>query len=364
MKFVDLSLEHKLIAKKIQFNIEQTLESNIFINGAQVELLEERLAQYVGTKHCIGVSSGTDALVIALMAIGVGRDDEVITTPFSFIATSSAILLVGAKPVYVDIEPSSYNIDPTKIEQVITKKSKAIIPVNLYGQPADYDSINSVAKAYNLKVIEDGAQSFGATYKGCRSLGLSTIGAASFYPSKPLGCYGDGGGLFTNDDNLAAAAKSIRNHGQEGNYNHVRLGLNGRLDAIQAAVLLAKLDIIDEIVALRNEKGAYYSERLANFVLPPKVAKYNSHVYGQYTVKTDKREQLAQFLKNENIPTAIHYPVPIHLQPMFKMLGYMPNDFPVSEESAKKVLSLPFGPYISRADQDCLIAKIEEFFNR
>ena len=330
--------------------------------GPEIAELEEKLAAYVGVKHCITASSGTDTLLIALMSLGIGPGDEVITSPFTFIATGEMIALAGATPVFVDIDQRTYNIDPTLIEAAITSRTKAIVPVSLYGQCADFDAINVVASKYNLPVIEDGAQSFGATYKGRRSCGLSTIGSTSFFPSKPLGCYGDGGALFTNDDGLAKVAREIRIHGQDRRYHHPRIGINGRMDTIQAAVLLAKLEIFDEEVAARDRIGSQYSELLnsANHsaftvhrspLITPYIEPHNTSVYAQYTVQVVNREAVQEKFQEKGIPSAVHYPVPLHLQPVFAGLGHKIGGFPVSEAASERVVSLPMHPYLSERDQ-------------
>ena len=308
MQFIDLKTQQLKIKDQIDKNIHRVLEHGKYIMGPEVVELEERLADFVGVQHAIGVSSGTDALLIAMMALGIGRDDEVITTPFSFIATAETIALLGAKPVFVDICPDTYNIDPTLIEAAITAQTRAIMPVSLYGQCADFDAINTIANRYGLPVIEDGAQSLGATYKGQQSCGLSTIGCTSFFPSKPLGAYGDAGACFTNDGNLAKLMREIRVHGQDQRYHHPRIGINGRIDSIQAAVLLAKLEIFPEEVTQRGEAGANYSKLILELcpdVTPPHIADGNSSVYAQYTILVKNREATQEKLKAAEVPTAV-----------------------------------------------------------
>ena len=349
MQFIDLKAQYKSIEENINQRIKAVLEHGRFIMGPEVAELEARLAQYVGVKHCIGVASGTDALLVAMMALGVGAGDEVITTPFTFVATAETIALLGAKPVFVDVRPDTYNIVPELIEDAITEKTKAIIPVSLYGQCADFDEINEIAVRHGIPVIEDGAQSFGATYKGRKSCALSTIGCTSFFPSKPLGAYGDGGACFTDDDEFAKAMREIRVHGQDRRYHHPRVGVNGRLDTIQAAVLLAKMDIFEEEVALRAEVGARYTELFAGAdVIPPYIESFNTSVYAQYTIQVDDREAVQAKLKEMDIPTAVHYPVPLHMQPAFEDRE---NAFPVAEALAKRVISLPMHPRLSLEDQ-------------
>ncbi|WP_019898721.1 DegT/DnrJ/EryC1/StrS family aminotransferase [Methylotenera mobilis] len=347
--FIDLKSQYKNIEDNVKARINKVLEHGQYVMGPEVAELESKLAEYVGVKHCIGASSGTDTLMIAMMALGIGAGDEVITSPFTFIATGEMIALLGAKPVFVDIDPQTYNIDPAKIEAAITPKTKAIMPVSLYGQCADFDAINAIADKHGLPVIEDAAQSFGATYKGKKSCALSTIGSTSFFPSKPLGAYGDGGALFTNDDALAKVMREIRAHGQEKHYYHARLGVNGRLDTIQAAVLLAKMDIFPEEVIARNTIAGKYNELLKNHVTTPYVESFNASVYAQYTILVDGRSAVQQKLKDLGVPTAVHYPIPLNLQPVFAHMNQSEGSFPISESIAKRVMSLPMSPYLSDA---------------
>ena len=356
--FIDLATQQERIKPDLDRRIQAVLKHGQYIMGPEVRELEEKLANYVGVKHCITASSGTDTLLIALMALGIGPGDEVITSPFTFIATGEMIALTGANPVFVDIDPKTYNIDPAKIEAAITSKTKAIMPVSLYGQCADFDAINVIANNYNLPVIEDGAQSFGATYKGRRSCGLSTIGSTSFFPSKPLGCYGDGGALFTNDEILAKAMREIRSHGQDRRYHHPRLGVNGRLDTLQAAVMLAKMELFDEEVIARAQIGARYSELLHGAVVTPFVSPENTSVYAQYTVQIDNRELVQKKLADIGVPTAVHYPVPLHLQPVFAFLGHGEGSFPVAEAAAKRVMSLPMHPYLTDNELVFIASKV------
>ncbi len=349
--FIDLAAQQAVIRPSVEQGIEKVLRHGRYIMGPEVAELEERLADFVGVQHAIGVSSGTDALLIAMMALGIGRDDEVITTPFSFIATAETIALLGAKPVFVDICPNTYNIDPALIEAAITSRTKAIMPVSLYGQCADFDAINAIAERHGLPVIEDGAQSFGATCKGRQSCGLSTIGCTSFFPSKPLGGYGDGGACFTNDDALAKAMREIRLHGQDRRYHHPLIGINGRLDTLQAAVLLAKLDIFPDEVKARAEIGARYSEKLKDVVSVPFIEPHNTSVYAQYTIQVDARDAVLAQLKAAGIPTAVHYPVPLNRQPALQC----GERFEQSEYAANRVMSLPMHPYFSESDQDRVI---------
>ena len=308
-------------------------------------------------KHCIAVASGTDALLIALMALGIGAGDEVITTPFTFIATGETIALLGAKPVFVDIDRRMYNLDPSFLESAITPKTRVILPVSLYGQCADMDAINAVAAKNGIPVIEDACQSFGATYHGRKSCALSTVGCTSFFPSKPLGCYGDGGACFTDKDDLATRIRQIRVHGQDRRYHHALLGINGRMDTLQAAILLAKLEVFADEVDARNRIGVRYGELLHGAVETPSVDPHNTSVYAQYTVQVDKREAVQEKLREEGIPTAVHYPVPLHLQPVFAGLNLPEGSFPVAEAAAKRVLSLPMHPYLAE-DELVRIASI------
>ncbi|MEA3274304.1 MAG: DegT/DnrJ/EryC1/StrS family aminotransferase [Pseudomonadota bacterium] len=348
MNFVDLKAQYSRIQDDVQARIQAVLEHGRYVMGPEITDLEERLAEMVGVRHCIGVSSGTDALLIAMMALDIGPGDEVITTPFTFIATGEMIALIGAKPVFVDIDAETYNIDSEQIETAITARTKAILPVSLYGQCADMDAINAIAGRHGIPVIEDGAQSLGATYKGRPSCGLSTMGCTSFFPSKPLGAYGDGGACFTDDDDLAVALRQIRDHGQDRRYHHIRLGLNGRLDSIQAAVLLAKLPVFPDEVAARVRIGARYSELLADApCVTPYVEPHNTSVYAQYTLRVDARETFIDGLRQRDIPTAVHYPVPLNLQPIFESAGQPRGTLPVAEETARQVVSLPMHPYLS-----------------
>lgn len=364
MDFIDLKSQYRRIQASVNARIQKVLEHGQYVLGPECTELEAQLAKYVGTKHCIAASSGTDTLLIALMALDIGPGDEVITSPFTFIATGEVIALAGARPVFVDIEARTYNLDPALLEQAITPRTKAILPVSLYGQCADFDVINAIAKKHSIPVIEDGAQSFGALYKGKRSCGLSDIGSTSFFPSKPLGGYGDGGALFTNDDALAKLMREIRVHGQDKRYHHPRLGLNGRLDSLQAAILLAKMEIFEDEVQARSRLGARYSTLLAaafagqSTIVTPAVEAHNLSVYAQYTLEVPNRTQFEERMKAQGIPTAVHYPVPLHQQPVFDHLGYKTGDFPVSELIASRVVSLPMHPYLTDAQQQQVVAAV------
>lgn len=352
--FIDLKAQQRAIRPQLEKNIHQVLAHGRYIMGPEVAQLETRLAEFVGVKHCIAVSSGTDSLLIAMMALGIGPGDEVITTPFTFIATGEMIALLGAKPVFVDIDPLTCNIDATKIEAAITPRTKAIMPVSLFGQCADMDAIQVIADQHALPIIEDGAQSFGAIYKGRKSCGLSTIGSTSFFPSKPLGCYGDGGALFTQDDDLAKAMREIHVHGQDRRYHHPRIGVNGRIDALQAAVVLAKLDRFEWEITERQKVAARYMQLFkeeAGDVQLPHINPDHTSVFAQFTVQSDQREAQLAKLKAQHIPTAVHYPVPLHLQPAFAPFGYQQGDLPNAERCAQRVFSLPMGPDLSEAHQ-------------
>ena len=363
MEFIDLKAQQQRIRPELDRRMLAVLEHGRFVMGPEVKELEERLAGYVGARHCVGVSSGTDGLLIALMALGIGPEDEVITTPFSFIATAEVIRLLGAKPVFVDIVPRTYNIDPTRIESAITDRTRAIMPVSLYGQCADFDAINAIAERHDLPVIEDAAQSFGATYKGRRSCSLSTIGVTSFFPSKPLGCYGDGGACFTDDDTLAERMRQIRVHGQDRRYHHPIVGLNGRLDTLQAAILLAKLEIFDDEIARRQAIAERYSRLLAHSLAafhPPCIASGYTSAFAQYTISVPARDALRNGLRERGIPTAVHYPTPLHLQPAFADLGIRAGDMPAAERASEEVLSLPMHPYLEESDQDRVVEAVTQ----
>ncbi len=355
LPFIDLKSQYEAHKDTINAAILNVLDSTQFIMGQEVKTLEEKLAHFCGTKHALACSSGTDALLLALMAYDIGPGDEVITSPFTFIATAEVIAFLRATPVFVDIDPVSYNMNPSLLEAAITPKTKAIMPVSLYGQCPDMDAINAIAQKHGIPVIEDGAQSFGATYKGKKSCALSTIGCTSFFPSKPLGCYGDGGAIFTDDDALAKKMRILLNHGQEERYKHEYVGINGRLDTIQAAVLNVKLDYFDAEITARERIGARYSALLQQSVITPVVGEGYSSVYAQYSVRVPNRERVAKTLNEAGIPTAIHYPIPLHLQPAFTYLGYKEGDFPVSETVAKEIMSLPMSPFLTHEQQDMVV---------
>ncbi len=351
MEFIDLKSQQKRIRDRIDQRISAVLDHGNYIMGPEVAELEKRLADYVGVKHCIGAASGTDTLLIAMMALGVAAGDEVITVPYTWISTAEMIVLIGAKPVFVDIDPHTWNLDATKLEAAITPRTKAIMPVGIYGQVADMTAINEIAARHNLPVIEDAAQSFGATHHGKRSCALSTIGSTSFFPSKPLGCYGDGGALFTDDDDLAQTMRQIRVHGQARKHHHPILGINGRLDTLQAAILLEKLEIFDEEIERRQQVAAAYSERLSGLgLILPHIAEGNTSVYAQYTILSSRRSHASAVMADMGVPSVSYYAVPLHLQPVFQWLGHCVGDFPIAERVASEGLSLPMNPYLSEDD--------------
>lgn len=359
MKFIDLETQASRLEQKLFQRFKNVLAHSAYVMGPEVDELEEKLADFVGVQQAITVSSGTDALLIALMALGVGRGDEVITTPFSFFATAEVILLLGAKPIFVDIDPYTYNINPNLIELAITEKTKAIMPVSLYGQCADMDAINAIASKYNIPVVEDAAQSFGASYKGRKSCSLTHIACTSFFPSKPLGCYGDGGACFTNDANLADIMRNLRVHGQSERYYHTRLGINGRFDTLQAAFLLEKLSIFEEEIALRQEVASVYDKLLPQNIKRPYIEDYNLSVFAQYTIEVENRSFIQDKLQEQGIPTAVHYPQGLHQQPIVKELSPSWQVFLHTDFAARRVISLPMHPYLSLAEQEKVCAALD-----
>jgi UDP-2-acetamido-2-deoxy-ribo-hexuluronate aminotransferase len=354
--FIDLKTPYRALRESIDARMKAVLEHGQYIMGPEVLELEERLARYTGAAHCVTCASGTEALLIALMALDVKAGDEVITTPFTFVATAEVVVLAGATPVFVDVEPDTCNIDAAKIEAAITPRTRAIMPVALYGQPADMDEINAVAARHSLPVIEDAAQSFGATYRQRASCNLSTIGCTSFFPSKPLGCYGDGGALFTNDDALAQAMREIRVHGQPERYVHTRVGVGGRMDTLQCAVLLAKFERFDWEVTRRREIGARYSELLKAIpgIRVLELRPDRTSVYAQYTILAEDRGRVETALRARGVPTAIHYPIPLHRQPAYRQYG-LEARLPVSDDLADHVISLPMYPDLDPALQDDIV---------
>ena len=359
MQFIDLKTQQLRIKDKIDANIQKVLAEGCYIKGPEVSELETRLAEFTGAKHCITVGNGTDALQIAQMALDVGFGDEVITPGFTYVATAETPAVLGAYPKFVDIKADSYNLDDTKLEDAITDKTKAIIPVSLYGQCADFDEINAIANKRNIPVIEDAAQSFGATYKGKKSCNLSTIATTSFFPSKPLGCYGDGGAIFTSDDDLALKMRQIAVHGQDKKYHHKYVGINSRLDTIQAAVLLAKMDVFEEELEMRQDVATRYNELLrnSNITSTPYIADHNISAWAQYTIEVDNRDAVQEQLRAEGIPTMVYYPVPLNHQRGFTDFAC---DLVVGDIASKRVLSLPFSPYISKEDQGEVVLKLSK----
>lgn len=360
INFIDLPAQYRAYKEEIDREIGEVLSSAQFIGGPKLATFETSLGAYTGAAHAIGCSSGTDALLLALMALDVKQGDEIVTTPFSFIATAEVIAFLGAKAVFVDIDDATYNINSALIEDALTERTKAIIPVSLYGQCSDMDAINAIAAKHNLPVIEDAAQSFGATYKGRKSCNLSTIGCTSFFPSKPLGAYGDGGAVFTNDDVLAEKIRMLLNHGQNARYKHRYIGINGRLDALQAAVLNVKLAHFDDEVAARDRIGSAYSVMLEGTgIVTPYVAPENSSVYAQYSIRVKARDALVKAMSAQEIPTAVHYPMPLHLQEAFAPLGYTPGDFPVAERVSDEIMSLPMSPYLREEEQALIVQTLK-----
>lgn len=386
ISFVDLAAQQKQIYPELENRIKKVLSHGKYIMGPEVTELEEKLAEFVGVKHAISCSSGTDALLMALMADGVGPGDAVFTTPFTFIATAEVIDLLGATPVFVDIDSRTFNIDPSQLEAAIKAvkendpsiyplprtfefqlasrnqqlSPKTIIPVDLFGLPADYERINAIAKGHKLLVLEDGAQSFGATYRGGKACALADIAATSFFPAKPLGCYGDGGAVLTDNDHLAAKIKSIRLHGKGiEKYDNVRIGVNGRLDTLQAAILLEKLRLFPQEVKERNRVAARYSQGLKDLVEVPFVPEGVTSVWAQYSVLSDQKESLQTALKENGIPTAVYYPKPLHLQTAFSSLGYKEGAFPVSEKASQMIFSLPMHPYLKNEQIERIVEVIK-----
>lgn len=362
MEFIDLKTQYDALRGQISARIQKVLDHGQYIMGPEVEELESRLAQYTGARYCITVASGTEALLIALMALGIRPGDEVITTPFTFVATAEVIALLGARPVFVDIQPDTCNIEPALIESAITRRTRAIIPVSLYGQPADMDEINAIAARHAIPVIEDAAQSFGAQYNGRFSCNLSAIGCTSFFPSKPLGCYGDGGAIFTSDPDLATAMREIRVHGQEKRYHHTRIGVGGRMDTLQCAVVLAKLGRFEWEVQQRGRIGARYQELIVDLTSRVDlltVRPDRTSVYAQFTVLVESRAAVQQALKDRGVPTAIHYPTPLHMQPAYEHFA-SPSSCPNSRSLAQRVLSLPMHPEMTETTLRRIAVALDE----
>lgn len=361
MQFIDLKAQYNLIKNSIDSRIHAVLEHGRYINGPEITELESKLAEFTGTKHCIACSSGTDALLIPLMALGIGKNDAVFTTPFTFIASAEVILLAGATPVFVDIDRETYNMDPDKLDEAIQKvkaegklNPKVVIPVDLFGLPANYARIEEIACNNEMIVLEDAAQGFGGNINLKRSGSFGFVASTSFFPAKPLGCYGDGGAIFTNDDDLNAKMLSIRNHGSgDIAYSHVRVGLNGRLDSIQAAVLLGKLEIFEEELEKRNYVANLYSSKLKSRFVTPTIPDGYFSAWAQYCILADNSEHRAKCrnrLQEQGIPTAVYYPISLHLQKAFEFLDYKKGDFPISEEMNERIFALPMHPYLTEEE--------------
>ena len=345
--FANLQYQYKLYKDEIDEAIHNVLDKSNYIMGNEVTELESSLEEFTGASHAITCSSGTDALLLAMMALDIKPGDEIITTPFTFIATAETIALMGAIPVFVDIDEKTYNIDPSKIEEAITDKTKVIMPVSLYGQPADIETIQTIASKHNLKLIIDGAQSFGSTYKGKTDSNLGDISTTSFFPAKPLGCFGDGGAVFTNDDALAEKMKSLRVHGQSKRYHHKYIGMGGRMDTIQCAIVDVKLKYYKKDLALRQEVASKYTKALkGKELILPTVDEKATSAWAQYSVRVKNRDEVQEKLKKQGIPTAVHYPMPLHIQECFLYLGYKKGDFPISERVSQEIMSLPMNPYV------------------
>jgi len=362
INFIDLQRQYQEYKQEIDAEMQKLISEAKFIMGPPIAELEETLAQYVGTKHAVSCGSGTDALILALMVQDIQPGDEVITTAFTFIATAEVIAFLKAKPVFIDIKEDTYNIDPSRIEAAITPQTKGIITVDLYGQCADYDAVRSIASKHNLFIIEDAAQGFGAEYKGQKSCSLADMGCTSFFPAKPLGCYGDGGMVFTDNDQKADIMKSIRVHGKGSNkYDNIRIGFNARMDTLQAAVLLAKFRHYADEINARQKVSQYYTQNLNESIVKPKILNHNLSVYAQYCIRVPDRQDLQDYLKGQNIPTAVHYPKPLHLQPAFSSLGYKEGDCPIAEAVSKNILALPMHPFLTKEEQDHIISSINTY---
>jgi UDP-2-acetamido-2-deoxy-ribo-hexuluronate aminotransferase len=360
MQFIDLKQQYRKYQPEIDERIRRVLDHGNFIMGSEISELEKSLSDYVGVTHAITCASGTDSLEIALRAIGIEPGDEVITVPFTWISSAESIALVGAKPIFVDIDPLDYNLDVGKLAQAISPKTRAIMPVSLFGQIPDMEAINRLAEEHKIPVLEDAAQSFGATRNGIKSCAVGTIGSTSFFPAKPLGCYGDGGALFTSDDDLAGKMRAIRTHGGVQRHHHPHLGMNGRFDTLQAAILIPKLAHFPDEVEARNRIGARYSALLKDVCETPQIRKGNTHVYAQYTIRVKNRDRLGEVLKGKGIPTAVYYPKCLHEQPVFSRLGYKWGDFPESEKASREVLSLPMHPFLTEKEQDFIVESLKD----
>ncbi len=376
MEFIDLKKQYERIKPRIHDRINEVLRHGKFIMGPEVAELEKQLASFVGSKYCVSCANGTDALLLSLLAYDVGPGDAVFTTPFTFIATAEVICLLGATPIFVDVSAETYNIDPARLEQAlddankgivrgvsVTKRLnlKGIIPVDLFGLPADYDRINAIAKKHGLFVLEDAAQSLGGSYKGKRVGNLADISATSFFPAKPLGGYGDGGAIFTNDDVMVDRLRSLREHGKGSHkYDNIRIGINGRLDTLQAAILLPKLEIFESEIKSRQEVAARYSNAFKALMKVPHIPDGLLSAWAQYSLVVEKRDHYLNKLKERGIPTAIYYPRPLHLQTAFAHLGYQRGDCPISEHLSDRIFSLPMHPYLETQDQDGIIEAVKK----
>lgn len=362
---VDLHAQYESIKPEIDAAIQRTIDRTAFILGPEAKQFEDRFAEFCGVKHAIGLDSGTAALHLALIALNIGAGDEVITTAHTFVATSEPISLVGARPVFVDIDPRTYNMDPHQLEAAITPRTKAIIPVHLYGQPAEMDLILDIARKHNIPVIEDAAQAHGATYRDRKIGTLATMACFSFYPGKNLGAYGDAGALTTNDDDLNKKIRMLRDHGRTTKYEHEITGYGYRLDGIQGAILDAKLKHLPDWNAARRSHADYYTELLSNVddsIVTPYEPSHLKSVYHLYVIRTRKRDELLQYLKTQDIEAGIHYPVPLHMQPVYKNLGYHPGDFPQTEQASREILSLPLYPELSHAQMEHVVETMRQFY--
>lgn len=362
MEFCDLKKQYRLYKEEIDNAIQEVVESAHFIKGPVLKRFEKNLADYTGVKHAIGCASGTDALILPFMAWGIGPGDEVIVPDFTFIATAEMVAFAGATPVFVDVDPLTYNMTPEAFKNAITEKTKAVIPVSIFGQMADLDEIIEIAHSKDIKVIEDGAQSFGATNKGRKSCSVADCSTTSFFPAKPLGCYGDGGAVFTNDDELAEKIRIILNHGQVKRYHHSVIGFNGRLDAIQAGILNVKLSHFDDEVKLRNKAADEYNKRLKDIVITPCIKEENTSVWAQYTILVDDRDGLREYLASRSIPTAVHYPIPLSKQEAFSDIESVDN--PVTMDISGRVLSLPMHPFLTEEEIEIVCTLIVDYIKK
>ncbi|MGG1397242.1 DegT/DnrJ/EryC1/StrS family aminotransferase [Bacillus salipaludis] len=358
---LDLKKENEIFGERIKNSVLEVLESGIYILGKKVKEFETQLAEYVGVQYVAGVANGTDALLLALEALGIGPGDEVITTPFTFFATAEVVSRVGAIPVFVDIEPDTYNLDPKNLERAITKNTKAIIIVHLFGKIAQMDEIMQIASKYNLKVIEDACQALGTEFAAKKAGTIGNIGCFSFFPSKNLGAFGDAGAIVTNDETIYERVCQLRNHGSKERYIHSYIGVNSRLDELQAAILIEKLKYLDQFLLKRREIANHYTHELCNIIKTPSIIQDRTHTFHQYCIEIADRNQLSSYLNQKGISTAIYYPIPLHLQKAFRYLNYQTGDFPVSEKVSDLILALPIFPVMEKTQQDCIISAIKDF---